>query len=152
MVRIPLVFQLIDIIERTGLKAIDLGFNFSTGTASKMLKLMNTLAEVIKRHPTLEYLGLGGNGDKQAIGKEIEPLFKALSANPKLVELDISGNKFGDQIAVLLCDQLRSNTHLRSISFDNNLVAIGGWRAFLTLFGTNKNFVNAPLPLVDVDR
>jgi len=139
-------------IERTTLRVLDLGNNFASGTAAKMTKLISALAEVVKKHPSLEYLGLSGNGDKMSIGKEIEPLFRALSSNPKLVELNITGNKIGDQMAVMLCDQLRSNFNLRSLLWDINGISIGGWRAFLNLCQTNQNLIHCPTPNVDIDR
>jgi len=138
-------------VDRTQLKALDLSLNFASGTAAKMHKLMSGLGEVLKRHPTLEYLGLAGNGEKMTIGKEIEPLFKALGSS-RITELDISGNKIGDQMAVMLCDQLKTNGALQSVSWDNNMISIAGWRAFLTLITSNRNFTNCPAPILDVDR
>ena len=39
------------------LQGLDLSFNFASGTSAKMSKLMNSLAEAIKKHPQLLYLG-----------------------------------------------------------------------------------------------
>ncbi len=35
----------------------------------------------MRAHPTLEHLGVAGDGNKYLIGKEILPLFKALEEN-----------------------------------------------------------------------
>lgn len=51
----------------------------------------------------------------------------------QLTELDIAGNKIGDQLAVVLCDALRNNSKLKSLNWDRNGISVGGWQALLNI-------------------
>ena len=41
----------------TRLQVLDLSLNFASGTSAKMVKLINALADNVKKHPSLQYLG-----------------------------------------------------------------------------------------------
>jgi len=138
--------------ENTSLRALDLSFNFRAGTSSKMMKLMQQLAATIQKHPCLESLSLGGDGNKNAIGKEIQPIIDCLTQNPNLTELDICGNKLGDQLAISLCDALRQNRKLKSLKWDRNGINMGGWQALSNVLSQNKTLISVPTPVVDIDR
>ena len=54
------MFKIVDSLDKnmnSRLQGLDLSFNFASGTSAKMSKLMNSLAEAIKKHPQLLYLG-----------------------------------------------------------------------------------------------
>eukprot|EP00027_Filamoeba_sp_ATCC50430_P005257 CAMPEP_0168554154 /NCGR_PEP_ID=MMETSP0413-20121227/7628_1 /TAXON_ID=136452 /ORGANISM="Filamoeba nolandi, Strain NC-AS-23-1" /LENGTH=804 /DNA_ID=CAMNT_0008584875 /DNA_START=114 /DNA_END=2528 /DNA_ORIENTATION=- len=138
--------------DNSVLRAIDLGGNFREGTSAKMVKLLEKLAQTLMKHPTLEHLGISGDGNKCAIGKSIQPIIDCLSHNPNLIELDISGNKLGDQLAISISDALRQNNRLKSLSWDNNNISIGGWLALANALGTNKTLVDCPQPQQDIER
>jgi len=138
--------------QNNSLRVIDLSLNFRNGSAPKMLRLMTTLANSIGAHPTLVHLSIAGDYNKFTIGKEIEPVIKALEKNPVLEEIDISGNKIGDSLAVLLCDSLKANSRLKFMSWDKNNISIGGWQALLNTLAQNRVLVDVPNPTLDSDR
>jgi len=136
----------------TTLRGLDISLNLHTGSAIKMKRVVEKLAEVVARHPTLRHLSLRGDGSKFSIGNEIRPLIDCLAQNPALTELDIAGNKIGDQHAVDLCNALRSNTRLVSLLWDQNNIGIGGWQAMVNLLGNNQTIRHCPRPQTDMEK
>lgn len=138
--------------NNAGLRILDLSLNFHSGSEAKMRKLMETFAFALSRHQSLEYFSLSGDNNKFAIGKEIEPLLKCLSADPKLVELDVSGNKMGDQLAGFLSDCLRNNRHLKALYWDKNNISTGGWQSLVNIMNNNVTLCHVPTPKADIEK
>lgn len=135
-----------------GLRILDISLNFHSGSEAKMRKLMETFAFALSRHTSLEFFSLSGDNNKFAIGKEIEPLIKCLGNDPKLVEIDVSGNKMGDQLAGLLSDSLRNNKHLKALYWDKNNISMGGWQSLVNIMNNNTTLCHVPNPKADVDK
>jgi len=89
---------------------------------------------------------------KMTVGTEMRPLIEILAQNPVLTELDITGNKIGDQMGVSLSDCLRKNNHLKSLSWDQNNVSIGGWQAMVNCLSQNRTLVHCPVPRSDMEK
>lgn len=70
--------------QNNALTALDLSLNFRSGTPAKMQKVITELAEAVKNHSKIKYLGLAGDFGKYVIGKEILPLFKIFNENPEV--------------------------------------------------------------------
>jgi Ran GTPase-activating protein (RanGAP) involved in mRNA processing and transport len=138
--------------KNTSLKMLDLSLNFHSGNSAKMLKLMQTLADSASKHPSLEHLDIFGDGNKLCVGKELQPIVQIISSNCSVTELDISGNRIGDQLAVSLADALRTNTKLKSLSWDRNGISTGGWQALANALNFNKTLCHCPTPRSDIDR
>jgi len=147
------LFKLADALgSNTSLKLFDLSLNFREGSSAKMSKLIQSLAQSVLKHPTLEHLALAGDEKKFFIGKDLVPLFQALP-HARLQELDISGNKIGDILASTLCDALRDNSHLKYLFWDRNLISIGGWQALLNIVQTNNHTLSqCPTPHFDLEK
>jgi len=135
-----------------GLRILDLSLNFRSGSEAKMRKLMETFAFALSRHVSLEFLSVAGDNNKFAIGKEIESLLKCLGSDPKLVELDVSGNKIGDQLAGFLSDSLRNNKHLKALYWDKNNISTGGWQSLVNVMNNNNTLCHVPSPKSDMDK
>jgi len=58
----------------------------------------------------------------------------------------------GDQVAVILCDALRTSTRLRSLTWDKNNIGIGGWQGLVNLLASNRVLCHCPYPTVDVEK
>eukprot|EP01119_Soliformovum_irregulare_P013432 TRINITY_DN3569_c0_g1_i1.p1 TRINITY_DN3569_c0_g1~~TRINITY_DN3569_c0_g1_i1.p1 ORF type:complete len:717 (-),score=214.30 TRINITY_DN3569_c0_g1_i1:154-2304(-) len=136
----------------TSLKCLDLSLNFNSGKVERMNKLMQSLAAAVSSHPTLYHLAVQGDGNKKMIGDSLTALVNCLSLNPVLNELDITGNKMGDTVAVSLCDNLEKNTNLKCLYWDRNNVTISGWQALKNLLNANQNLQLCPLPKHDQDK
>eukprot|EP01117_Protostelium_nocturnum_P019845 TRINITY_DN86_c0_g3_i1.p1 TRINITY_DN86_c0_g3~~TRINITY_DN86_c0_g3_i1.p1 ORF type:complete len:890 (-),score=313.26 TRINITY_DN86_c0_g3_i1:27-2696(-) len=134
------------------LEMLDLSNNFSSGSNSKMLKATFALGEVLKIHPNLHHLNISGDGNKSMIGKEISPIFNAISVNPQLQELDISGNKITDQCAIELADACRGNTNLRAIWWDHNNLTVTGWGSMTNALSANRTLCVVPFPVHDFTK
>jgi len=98
------------------------------------------------------YLGVGGDGNKSSIGKELLPLIKLIGENTPLVEIDVTGNKFGDELAEVFADELRKNTHLKSVRWDRNFITATGWQSLLNTLQYNRTLCHSPFPRHDVDK
>jgi len=140
------------LVQNSSLKIFDLALNFSTGNEAKMKKLMQTFAASVARHPSLEYFSMAGDGNKKVIGKELDLFLKMITEDPKLMELDVSGNKMGDALATILSDSLRQNRHLKALWWDRNGITISGWQSLLNVMTNNTTLSHCPHPSFDIDK
>ncbi|KAM9191741.1 capping protein, Arp2/3 and myosin-I linker protein 2 isoform 2-T2 [Dugong dugon] len=79
-------------------------------------------------------------------------LLRALSTNPNLTALDISGNAMGDTGAKMLAKALRVNTRLRSVVWDRNNTSALGLLDVAQALEQNRSLKAMPLPLHDVSQ
>ncbi|EGG14581.1 hypothetical protein DFA_12358 [Cavenderia fasciculata] len=137
--------------ENTTLKCIDLSNNIKTG--SKAEAVIDHLARVVSKHASLERLTLAGKDSRGFyLGKEIQPLVKAMNEDCRLVELDISGNSMGDDLCRELFESLKKNVSVRILNIDNNCIGLAGFQAMKRCFTTNRTLVDIPVPTRDITK
>eukprot|EP00026_Physarum_polycephalum_P003537 Phypoly_transcript_03550.p1 GENE.Phypoly_transcript_03550~~Phypoly_transcript_03550.p1 ORF type:complete len:737 (+),score=126.18 Phypoly_transcript_03550:107-2317(+) len=138
--------------ENNTLIALDFSGNFKHGTlGGKGENPLDLLVHSIKAHPTLTSLNIAGRKEFQLF-KEMIPLFKLLVDNNKLLELDVSHNKFGDDGARELFDILRTNYCLKTLAFDHNNITYPGWQALRRCILVNRSLVDIKYPKKDVTK
>jgi Ran GTPase-activating protein (RanGAP) involved in mRNA processing and transport len=138
--------------ENSSIKCLDLGWNVKEGQP-QLKEATKSLAALIKSHRALETLLLTGDGKNLYFGKALVKIFKAVAGNETLTELDISGNKIGDQAAIQLCEALRLNKGLTYLAWDGNGINMGGMQALRScLANSNKTLADVPAPKSDIER
>ena len=119
---------------------------------------INQLCQIVKKHPSIEILGLCGCIDEDMDGhKMLKQIITAgrnklevidladnnintrgdtftfipdfLGENPILESLDLTDNELDDDDAILVATSLNHNTKLRSLKMDGNNITGVGWEA-----------------------
>lgn len=67
-----------------------------------------------------------------------------------LLELDVTGHGFGDVGCVALGAALRQNRSITTLSYDQNLVTLEGFKAIRGCLYGNKKLVNVSAPVADL--
>ncbi|CAG12818.1 unnamed protein product, partial [Tetraodon nigroviridis] len=83
---------------------------------------------------------------------DVSILLKALGAPAVLTHVDISGNHAGDTGARILARALRSNTRLKSLSWDRNNITVKGYQDLANALERNFTLQQVLLPLSDVTK
>ncbi|KAM7332539.1 hypothetical protein ACRRTK_009247 [Alexandromys fortis] len=123
------------------LKHVALGRNFNVRCKETLDDVLHRIVQLMQDDDCpLQSLSVAESRLKQ--GASV--LLRALSTNPKLTALDISGNAIGDAGAKMLAKALRVNTRLR-----NNTSALGLLDVAQAL-EENHSLKSMPLPLNDI--
>lgn len=69
-----------------------------------------------------------------------------------MAELDVRGNKIGDQAAASAFDGLRKNTNLKSLLWDRNDISLSGWQSLVNILAENKTICHCPHPYQDIQK
>ncbi|PRP86229.1 hypothetical protein PROFUN_05745 [Planoprotostelium fungivorum] len=139
------------LISNRGLELLDLSWNFRQGTASKMTSLCQSIATLIRQHPTIRHLAIAGDNGRHSIGKDLATIATVLAANPQLEELVLTGNRGGDNFVLALAEAMRSNTRLKALYWDYNGITCMGWTALSNAMTQNKTLSYLPTPQHDLE-
>lgn len=80
----------------------------------------------------------------------ILPFIQRMQRNESLLQLDVSGNRIGDQIALALADLLRCNTTLLELNLDRNNVTLTGYQALEYGMHRNQTLQRFEYPVSDL--
>lgn len=108
------------------------------------------LGEFIDMNANLKKLGISGTKGSR-FRSTIVSFFPFLARNQSLEELDLEGNKIGDEAFLALTQILRANKNLKVLNIDDNDISINGFMALLVLVRFCKN-LQVPYPQKDVDQ
>jgi hypothetical protein len=138
------------------LRTLNLGGNVAPGAMGGTKKLAAAAAAISalllpSSGTQLEALHVAG-GEDFYFKEACVPIVEALAENTTLVELVITGNKSGPDLASALGAVLRTNRTLASVMWDYNQIKSSGYRAFLEGLKTNKTLTLMPAPMMDVLR
>lgn len=78
--------------------------------------------------------------------------FPSLAVNESLQELDLEGNKMGDETFFALTNILRTNKGLKILSFDDNDISINGFLSLQTLLRHHKTLIQISYPHKDLEQ
>ncbi|XP_029422277.1 capping protein, Arp2/3 and myosin-I linker protein 2 isoform X1 [Nannospalax galili] len=131
------------------LKHVALGRNFNVRCKETLDDVLHRIVQLMQDDDCpLQSLSVAESRLKQ--GASV--LLRALSTNPKLTALDISGNAMGDAGAKMLAKALRVNTRLRSVTWDRNNTSALGLLDVAQALEQNHSLKSMPLPLNDVTQ
>ncbi|KAH0513274.1 Leucine-rich repeat-containing protein 16C [Microtus ochrogaster] len=129
------------------LKHVALGRNFNVRCKETLDDVLHRIVQLMQDDDCpLQSLSVAESRLKQ--GASV--LLRALSTNPKLTALDISGNAVGDAGAKMLAKALRVNTRLRSVIWDRNNTSALGLLDVAQALEENHSLKSMPLPLNDI--
>lgn len=144
------------LMQKKSLKCVDLSYNIAKIGGSHYKDCLAMLADWLRSGGganNLETLVLCGDGKSYGLGPNFAESLLALGENKSLTELDISGNKIGDAGLMKVFDNLRANTALTWIAFDNNGAALGSLQALKNCVANgNQTLLTVRFPSNDVSR
>eukprot|EP01091_Cochliopodium_minus_P003556 TRINITY_DN13555_c0_g1_i1.p1 TRINITY_DN13555_c0_g1~~TRINITY_DN13555_c0_g1_i1.p1 ORF type:complete len:1104 (+),score=373.10 TRINITY_DN13555_c0_g1_i1:111-3422(+) len=130
------------------LMSVSVGNNVKT---KEVDKLPSFLSDFVERSPNLRSISLKEK-EGMGMGTKIKPFLKIIAANPKLVQLDISGNHIKDTSFQVLCDSLRVNKTLKSLYWDSNDITPTGWQLFKSCLQFNTTLDYISYPIKDINK
>eukprot|EP01090_Pellita_catalonica_P014711 TRINITY_DN3811_c0_g1_i1.p1 TRINITY_DN3811_c0_g1~~TRINITY_DN3811_c0_g1_i1.p1 ORF type:complete len:843 (+),score=125.86 TRINITY_DN3811_c0_g1_i1:43-2571(+) len=125
-----------EIKECSSLTSLDIGNNVKNGEKG-FSKGVDDLCEYLKSTNSLVSLSLRG-GKQFYYGRKVIDIFKALTENSTIKSIDVSDNKFGDSAAIKICESLRQNSTISTMSWDGNSLNLGGLQAFRACLGSSN--------------
>ncbi|EHB17027.1 Leucine-rich repeat-containing protein 16C [Heterocephalus glaber] len=129
------------------LRHVALGRNFNVRCKETLDDVLHRIVQLMQDDDCpLQSLSVADSRLKLGAGV----LLRALSTNPNLTALDISGNAMGDTGAKMLAKALGVNTRLRSVIWDRNHTSALGLLDVAQALEQNHSLKDMPLPLNDV--
>lgn len=103
----------------SNLSKVALDANVSAGIFTKVVDVGTALASLVDNLPSLKQLSLVGDSN-YFLKEGLVPLFRYLSGNSTLVQLNVSGNRFSEECFTSFFGMIKTNRKLRIVEADHN--------------------------------
>ena len=155
--------------EKTLISIIEAISNYATGLTTLVLndlfspitghipgaRVAHLLADMTLLLPNLTSLSLANNA-ASFFGSDADniltPFLQRMHRNSTVLQLNLSGNRMGDKLAVAVAEMLRYNTCLVDLSLDDNRTTITGFQAIEYSLHRNRTLQKFDSPITDIKR
>jgi len=132
------------------LKCLNLDCNLTMKSKKGNAHAFDALIDLIESDCPLEVLSLCGSKTMQPKTDDLLSFIYAVGVNESLLELNVSGNGFGNKGAIALGKALQTNKTLRTLTWDDNGVTYPGFVGFKVGLERNRSLKAMPIPILDL--